>query len=94
MVVVCVVALGSWGWCAESWGKYSAWRVRRTATIPPADKSQPKLPGLDCCCVAFPTAGFLAPGGRDLRVTVDGREASFKVIDIARDGTLNVSEAI
>ena len=94
MVVVCVVALGSWGWCAESWGKYSAWRVRRTATIPPADKSQPKLPGLDCCCVAFPTAGFLAPGGRDLRVTVDGREASFKVIDIARDGTVRVAAAV
>ena len=84
------LALGSAGWGAESWGDFAAWRVRRTATIPPRTTKLPKLPKLDCCYVEFPTADLLAPEGRDLRVTVDGEEQPFKIMDIAHDGTVRL----
>ncbi|MFW6162264.1 MAG: tetratricopeptide repeat protein [Planctomycetota bacterium] len=82
------------GWCAESWQAYRAWRVRRTVSIPAPKKDAPTLPGLDCCYVEFPTATYLAPGGRDLRVTVAGEEAPFKVMDIRRDGLVRLAAPV
>jgi len=90
IVAILIAASGVQAWCADTWGPYSAWKVRRTVAIPPAGAKQPKLPRLDCCYATFPTAGFLAPGGRDLRVTVSGKEAPFKIIDVASDGTVRL----
>ena len=89
-----IAAAAARGVAAESWGQYGAWKVRRTADIPARDPKQPKLAKLDCCYVSFPTADFLAPKGRDLRVTVDDKEQPFKVIDIAPDGTVRLVAAV
>ncbi len=89
-ILACLAAAAAPGLCADGWGKFSAWQARRTVTIPAAEKNQPKLPGEDCCYVEFRTAGYLAPGGRDLRVTVEGKESPFKIIDIAADGVVRL----
>lgn len=76
------------------WAPYAAWKVRRTVGIPPAGKKEPQLPGSDCCYVAFPTASFLQPDGRDLRVAIGGKPAQFKIIDIAYGGFVRLLAAV
>ena len=76
------------------WGQYAAWKVRRTVGVPPADKKQPTLPGSDCCYISFPTAGFLAPDARDVRVVVGGKPTPFRVIDVAADKTVRLVAAV
>jgi len=80
------MAVRAASFCGEGWGPYSAWKVRRTVGIPPADPKQPKMRGLDCVYATFPTAGFLQPDGRDLRVVIGAKPAPFKVVDIGYGG--------
>ena len=95
-VCVCVVALAAVQTRGGSvgWGRYGAWKVRRTVSIPAADAKQPAMPGSDCCYVVFPTAGFLQADGRDLRVTVDGAAARFRVVDIGYGGSVRLVAAV
>ena len=79
---------------ARGAGDYAAWRVRRTFGIPPANPKQPKMRGLDCVYVEFPTAEFLQPDGRDLRVVMDGRPAPFKIVDIGYGGYVKLVAGI
>jgi len=79
---------------AESWGRYAAWRVRRTVSIPAAAPKQPKLPGLDCVFVSFPTAEFLQPDGADLRVEIGGRPAPFKIVHVGYGGFVRLVAGI
>ena len=80
--------------CGEAWGKYGAWKVRRTIAIPPPQKNEPKLPKLDCCYVTFPTANFMKPDGSDLRVVVDGQDAPFRLVDTDFGGVVRLVAAV
>jgi TolA-binding protein len=84
---------------SSSWEPCGAWKVRRTVSVPPADKSDGSAgaspsPGADCCYVSFPTAGHLQADGRDLRVIIGGSAAPFKVIDIAYGGVVRLVAAV
>ena len=91
LATLVAVFFAAWGHGASD---LSAWRVRRTFAIPPASPKQPKMPGLDCVYVEFPTSGFLQPDGRDLRVVMDGKPAPFKIVDIGFGGYVKLVAGI
>ncbi|NQT89513.1 hypothetical protein HQ560_22275, partial [bacterium] len=72
------------------WDPYNAWNVRRTVGVPKRDPKQPKMRGIDCCTVSFPTHGAMKPDGSDLRVAVDSDPAPFQIVDIAPHGTVRL----
>ena len=87
--------------CGEGWGPYGAWKARRTVAIPaaapvasPGHPKQPEMRDVDCVYVAFPTGEFLRPDGGDLRVTIEGRPAPFKVVDIGYGGVVRLVAGI
>jgi TolA-binding protein len=75
---------------AAGWGPYNAWNVQRTIGVPKADPKQPKMRGMDCCTVAFPTHGAMQPDGRDLRVALGSEAAPFQIVDIAPHGVVRI----
>ncbi|MFP4057999.1 MAG: PKD domain-containing protein [Candidatus Brocadiia bacterium] len=72
------------------WERFAGWQACRTVEVPAGEEKQPRLPGLECCYVSFPTATFLQPEGRDLRVAAGSERAPFRVVDIGFGGRVRL----